>query len=96
MTMSGRSPAISICAIASWPMTVWCRRTWLSTLPSEYFVSSRPAASSIASLIAMPRLPVESGSLARTARPAFVWFDGEGMTVAPNDSMKLRRYGFCS
>ena len=68
----------------------------MRTDPSEYFVSSRPPASSTASLIAIPRLPVESGSSARMARPAFVSFDGEGMTVAPNDSMKLRRYGFCS
>ena len=41
MTTSGYSPAISICFIASWPMTVWWSRTWFSTLPSEYFVSSR-------------------------------------------------------
>ena len=34
-TTSGYSPAISICAIASWPITVWCRQTWLSTEPSE-------------------------------------------------------------
>ena len=33
-TTSGSSPAISICAIASWPITVWCRQTWLSTEPS--------------------------------------------------------------
>ena len=44
-------------------MTVWCIRTWFSTLPSEYFVSSRVAASSTASLMAMPRLPGEFGSL---------------------------------
>ena len=50
----------------------------------------------MASLIAIPRLPVESGSSASMARPAFVSVDGDGMTVAPNDSMKLRRYGFCS
>src|SRR5207248_11392618 len=35
ITTSGKAPAISICAIASWPITVWCRRTWLRTLPSE-------------------------------------------------------------
>jgi len=35
MTTSGYSPAISICLIDSWPITVWCRRTWLSTEPSE-------------------------------------------------------------
>ena len=27
--------AISICASASCPITVWCMSTWLSTLPSE-------------------------------------------------------------
>ena len=40
-------------------------RTWLSTEPSEYFVSSRGAAASTASEIAIPRLPVESGCSAR-------------------------------
>ena len=33
-TTSGSSPAISICAIASWPITVWWRQTWLRTEPS--------------------------------------------------------------
>ena len=94
--MSGTSPAIAICLIASCPMTVWCRSTWLRTLPSEYFVSSWVAATSTASLMAIPRLPVEFGSAARIVRPAFVSVDGEGVTVAPKVSMKLRRYGFCS
>ncbi len=76
-------------------MTVWCRRTWFNALPMEYFVSSRVAASSMASLMAIPRLPVLSGSAARTWRPAFVSVDGEGTTVAPNVSMNERRYGFC-
>ena len=35
ITVSGSSPAISICAIASCPITVWCSRTWLRTDPSE-------------------------------------------------------------
>jgi hypothetical protein len=35
ITTSGSSPAISICAIDSWPMTVWCRQTCESTEPSE-------------------------------------------------------------
>ena len=35
MMMSGSSPAISICLIASRPMTVWWSMTWLSTEPSE-------------------------------------------------------------
>ena len=30
-TTSGSSPAISICAIVSCPITVWCSSTWLST-----------------------------------------------------------------
>ena len=47
-------------------MTVWWSRTWLSTEPSEYFVSSRVAASSTASLIAMPSEPGRSGVSART------------------------------
>ena len=34
-TRSGKTPAISICASASCPITVWCMSTWLSTLPSE-------------------------------------------------------------
>ena len=84
MTTSGASPAISICVIASWPITVWCSRTWLSTLPSEYFVSSWVAATSTASLIAIPRLPVESGS----ARPGSRGrrssrSDGDGTTSRP-------------
>ena len=52
-------------------MTVWCMRTWLSTEPSEYFVSSRGAAASTASEIAIPSEPVESGCSARIARPVF-------------------------
>ena len=35
ITTSGYSPAISICASASCPITVWCSSTWLSTDPSE-------------------------------------------------------------
>ena len=61
ITTSGYAPASSICSSASWPITVWCSRTWLSTLPSAYAVSSRVAASSTASEMAMPRLPGESG-----------------------------------
>ena len=69
MITSGSSPAISICSSASSPITVWCSRTWLSTEPSEYLVSSRVAASSTASEIAMPSEPGESGVAASTARP---------------------------
>jgi len=35
MTSSGNSPASSICASASRPITLWCSSTWLSTLPNE-------------------------------------------------------------
>ena len=35
LTTSGSAPAISICATASCPMTVWCRITWFSTLPRQ-------------------------------------------------------------
>src|SRR6267142_1048956 len=59
---SASSSARSSCFLVSSPITVWCMSTWLSTLPSEYLVSSRVAASSTASLIAMPRLPGEPGS----------------------------------
>ena len=69
MIRSGSSPAISICLIASSPTTLWWSRTWLRTEPRLYFVSSRVAASSTASLIAMPRDPGLSGCSARTARP---------------------------
>ena len=96
ITTSGSSPAIAICWIASWPITVWCSSTWFSTLPSEYLVSSRVAASSTASLMAIPRLPVDSGSAARMVRPAFVSVEGDATTVPPKVWMKERRYGFCS
>ena len=72
ITTSAVSPAISSCLAASCPITVWCSRTWFSTLPSEYLVSSLVAATSSASLMAMPSEPVESGSSARMVRPAFV------------------------
>ena len=59
-------------------------------------MSSCVAASSTASLIAMPRDPVESGCSPRIARPEFVVSDGDASTSAPNVSMKTRRYGFWS
>jgi hypothetical protein len=68
----------------------------LRTDPSEYFVSSRWAASSTASEIAIPRLPGDWGSLARMARPACVSMDGLGRTFAPQHSIMIRRYGFWS
>ena len=95
-TRSGKAPASSIWAIASCPITVWCMSTWLRTLPSEYAVSSRCAASSTASEMAMPRLPGESGSPSRIARPDFVSSEGLATTLAPQVSIIERRYGFCS
>ena len=59
-------------------------------------MSSCVAASSTASLIAMPSEPVESGCASRIARPLFVLSLGEATTLAPNVSMKIRRYGFWS
>ena len=90
------SPNAANCLIASSPITVWCSSTWLSTLPSAYLVSALPPAASTASLIAMPRLPGESGSAARNSAPALVARDGLGCTVAPQVSIIVRRYGFWS
>jgi hypothetical protein len=59
-------------------------------------VSSRCAASSTASEMAMPRLPGEAGSASRNARPEFVSSDGLATIVAPQVSIIERRYGFCS
>ena len=36
MMTSGSSPAMAICSIDSWPMTVWWRSTKSNTDPSEY------------------------------------------------------------
>jgi hypothetical protein len=77
-------------------MTVWCRSTWFRTLPSEYAVSSRCAASSTASEIAIPRLPGESGCCSRIARPDCVSCDGLGTISAPQAWIIERRFGFCS
>ena len=66
----------------------------MSTDPSEYFVSSRVAASSTASEIAIPSDPVDSGSAARIARPEFVSADGLATTWPPQSSISDRRYGF--
>ena len=59
-------------------------------------MSSFVAAISIASLIAIPSDPVESGCASRIFFPASVVDVGDGRTSAPNVSMKIRRYGFCS
>ena len=77
-------------------MIVWWSRTWLSTLPSEYDVSSRPAASSTASEIAMPRLPGVSGYSSRIARPHCVSSDGLATISAPHVWIIERRNGFWS
>src|SRR5262249_33101574 len=69
---------------------------WLSTEPSEYAVSSRVAASSTASEIAIPSEPGESGCSASTLRPAWVSSDGEATHSAPQVAMSERRNGFCS
>jgi hypothetical protein len=68
----------------------------LSTLPREYLVSGFCAATSMASLMAMPREPGESGFSSRIFFPASVVEVGDGRTSAPKVSMKIRRYGFCS
>ena len=77
--------------MASSPMMVWWVSTWFSTLPSEYLVSSRIAASSTASLMAMPRLPGEFGSCSRIFLPAWVSGLGLGTTWAPQVSIITRR-----
>ena len=80
---SGDSPAMVICLIVSSPITLWCRHTWFKTLPSAYFVPGCFIVSSIASLIAMPRLPLLVGSSARILRPNSVSMLGLAWTVAP-------------
>jgi hypothetical protein len=77
--------------MASSPMTVWCISTWLSTLPSEYLVSSFFRATSQASEMAMPNEPLQSGSWARMARPDSVSSLGLAGTLAPNMRMIERR-----
>ena len=54
------------------------------------------AATSTASLIAIPSDPVESGCCARIVRPASVRSEGLGWTVPPKVSIMIRRYGFWS
>ena len=54
------------------------------------------AATSTASLIAIPSDPGESGCSARMVRPAWVSSDGLGCTVPPKISIMTRRYGFWS
>src|SRR4028118_1788480 len=92
-TTSGYSPASSICSRASWPITVWWSRTWLSTLPREYLASSFLAASSTASEMAMPKEPGESGCSARMSRPAWGRAGGRARAPAPSGSVEARRRG---
>mmetsp|Transcript_60523 Transcript_60523/g.162359 ORF Transcript_60523/g.162359 Transcript_60523/m.162359 type:complete len:214 (-) Transcript_60523:1148-1789(-) len=74
---SGYSPAISICFMASMPVTVWCSRTWFSTLPRAYLLSSTVAARSQASEMAIPSDPGQSGSFSRICLPTSVSWDGD-------------------
>ena len=46
--------------------------------------------------MAVPNDPVHVGSLARILRPAAVVSEGDGVMVAPNVCITLRRNGFCS
>jgi len=55
----------------------------LSTEPSAYLVSSRCAATSTASEIAMPSEPGWSARRSRIARPDCVSAEGEAMQRAP-------------
>src|SRR2546425_6612651 len=66
--------------------------TWLSTLPSEYLVSSRVAASSTASLIAMPSEPGELGSCSRTFLPD--WVSGLGLARSEEHTSELQSLAY--
>ncbi len=83
MMTSGSSPAIAICSIDSWPITVWWRSTKSNTEPSEYLDPGWVTVSSIASLMAMPRDPVWSGVSASSRRPYSVDRLGLATTSAP-------------
>ena len=91
ITMSGYSPAFSICFSASRPMTVWWRATWLRTEPRTYLQFGVVMASSTASDIAVPSEPWLLGSRVRTSFPARVDIDGDGVTCAPYVSMMAWR-----
>ena len=71
-------------------MIVWCNKTWFKTLPKAYFVSSRWAAISTASEIAIPKLPVLSGLLANIALPDSVSLLGLATHLAPKLSINAR------
>ena len=91
MMWVGVSPAISIWSSASSPMIVWCSSTWLSTEPSAYLLPGLLTTASIASEIAMPRLPWLSGSAARMSRPVLVRSDGLATTSPPQVCIIRRR-----
>ena len=91
ITMSGYSPAISICFSASRPITVWCRATWFSTDPRVYLQLGVDIASSMASEMAVPREPWFIGSRVMMSLPARVDIEGEASTVAPKVCMIERR-----
>lgn len=96
ITMSGYSPAFSICFSASNPITVWCSATWFSTEPSTYLQFGVVMASSTASDMAVPNEPWLLGSFVSTSFPARVDIDGDAVTCAPYVCIMERRYGFCS
>lgn len=68
----------------------------MSTEPSEYDAFGSPAATSIASEIAIPSEPDVSGKRSWNERPAWVRSDGDEWTVAPKVSISTCRYGLPS
>ena len=80
ITLSGYSPAISICFSASRPITVWCKLTQLNTLPKTYLQFGVCIASSTASEIAQPKLPWLFGVSVKILRPALVDILGDAIT----------------
>jgi hypothetical protein len=82
--------------LASRPITVWCSNTKFNTLPSEYRVFFDVTASSIASLIAIAKLPGVLGISFRIWRPAFVSSLGLPTHFAPHTRIIIFRNGFWS
>ena len=77
-------------------MTDWCSSTWFKTEPSTYRYPGRPVATSTASRMAQPRLPLVPGWASKIFRPMAVVSEGEGVTEAPYTRITSRRKGFCS